>query len=378
MMKIMRSIIAGIVLMVLLPQVATAMIGDEGVRLKDLCRLSTAKDNALVGYGVVTGLAGTGDSVRSGATMQSIRNILQGFGVNVPVSEVHSRNAAAIMVTATLPPYAQQGDKLDINVTSLGDARSLLGGTLLMTHLMAADRQTYAIAQGPVSVGGFSYDLNGNLIQKNHPTSASIPGGATVERGLNAVLLDAGGAVYYNLYEPDFATASRVVSALDDLLGPGKARAIDAARIQVTVPESERANLVGFLSRVESTLVTPDRPSRVVVNERTGTVVAGGNVRIAPVTISHGDLNVAISTEFSVSQPFLVAETGRDVRTQVVPKTDIKVDEEIGINVSLPRHSTVAELVAALNKVKASSRDIITILQGVKRAGALHAELVIQ
>lgn len=349
-----------------------------GVQIRDLCRLSTDTDNALVGYGIVTGLASTGDSPRSGATMQSIKNILLGFGVNVPVSDVHSRNAAAVMVTATLPPYAQQGDKLDVNVTSLGDARSLLGGTLLLTHLVGPDQKIYALAQGPVSVGGFSYDLNGNLVQKNHPTAASVPNGATVERSMNATLMDASGTVEFILHEPDFATADRIVDALDELLGTGKAHALDAARIKVTVPERDRNDLVGFVSRIESMEVMPDQPARVVINERTGTVVAGGNVRIAPVTITHGDLNVAISTEFAVSQPALVFKPGEDIRTQVVPKTDVTVDEEAGINVSLPRHSTVAELVAALNKVKASSRDIITILQGVKRAGALHAELIIQ
>jgi flagellar P-ring protein precursor FlgI len=367
----------GLLFMTLSPQAAAAVEG-AGVRIKDLCRLTTARDNSLVGYGIVTGLAGTGDSARSGATLQSIKNILLGFGVNVPVNEVRSLNAAAVMVTATLPPYAQQGDKLDINVSSMGDARSLLGGTLLLTHLTGADRKIYALAQGPLSVGGFSYDLNGNLIQKNHATAASVPGGAIVERGADTVLLDADGALHFNLYEPDFATASRVVDALDKVLGTGKAQALDAARIKVTVPQSERTDVVGFLSRIESATVTPDLPARVVVNERTGTVVAGGDIRIAPVTISHGDLNVAISTEFTVSQPFLVVDTGRGVRTEVVPQTDISVDEEAPINVSLPSQSTVGELVAALNKVKASSRDIITILQGIKRAGALHAELIIQ
>lgn len=349
-----------------------------GVQIKDLSRLSTDHENALVGYGIVTGLASTGDTVRSVATMQSIKNLLLDFGVNVPVDGVHSRNAAAVMVTTTLPPYAQQGDKLDVNVTSLGDARSLLGGTLLLTHLVGANQKIYALAQGPVSVGGYSYDLNGNLIQKNHPTSALIPNGAVVERSVSSALMDASGAVEFILHEPDFATADRIVKALDEVLGAGNARALDAARIRVTVPERDRRNLVGFLSRVESTEVMPDLPSRVVINERTGTVVAGGNIRIAPVTITHGDLNVAISTEFAVSQPFLVFEPSENIRTQVVPETDITVEEEAGISVSLPRHSTVAELVAALNKVKASSRDIITILQGVKRAGALHAELIIQ
>lgn len=351
---------------------------NAGVRIKDLCRLAVDSDNALVGYGIVTGLAGTGDSARSRATLQSVKNLLQNFGVNVALDDVRSRNAAAVMVTTTLPAYAQQGNKLDINVTSIGDARSLLGGTLLLTHLKAVNGRIYATAQGPVSVGGFSYDLNGNVVQKNHPTAAHVPNGANVEKGVEAPLMDENGVVQYVLHEPDFATADRIKQRLVEVLGPGTAKAVDAARINVTVPKSSRHDVVGFLSRVERVAVVPDRPSRIVVNERTGTVVAGGGVTIAPVTITHGDLNVAISTEFIVSQPFAVFETGSDVRTQVVPQTEITVEEELGVNVSLPNHSTVSELVTALNKIKASSRDIITILQGIKRAGALNAELVIQ
>lgn len=350
----------------------------EGVRIKELCRLAGAKDNALVGYGIVTGLAGTGDSSRSAQTFRSIKNLLLRFGVNVPTDQVRTRNAAAVMVTTTLPAYAQLGDKLDINVSSLGDARSLVGGTLLLAHLEGPDQQIYALGQGPLSVGGFKYDLNGNIIQKNHPTSAIIPNGATVERSIQTKMLDDEGFVHYVLYDPDIATASRVADTLDRKLGDGRARAVDAARVRIRVSDDERSNLVRFLTKVEDTLVIPDGRARVVVNERTGTVVSGGGVRIAPITISHGDLHVAISTEFFVSQPSLVAETGSGVRTQVVPQTDVEVVEELSMNVVLPKESSVAELVMALSKVRASSRDIITILQGIKRAGALHAELIVQ
>jgi len=184
--------------------------------------------------------------------------------------------------------------------------------------------------------------------------------------------------VQYILYNPDFSTASMIADSLSALLGAGSARAIDAARVQVRVPDSQRSELVRFLTRIENTQVNPDIPSRVVVNERTGTVVSGGNVRISSITVTHGDLNVAISTEFTVSQPLLVRGTGDNVRTQVVPQTSIEVSEEVPLNLSLPNNSTIADLVSALNKVKATSRDIITILQGIKRAGALHAELIIQ
>ncbi|MCP4469643.1 MAG: flagellar basal body P-ring protein FlgI [Gammaproteobacteria bacterium] len=360
------------------PVWAASVYATGGVRIKDLSRLSSARDNALVGYGLVTGLAGTGDSARSSATMQSIKNILQRFNVIVPLNDVRSRNAAAVMVTTTLPPYAQNGDKLDINVTSLGDSRSLVGGTLLLTHLTGADQRVYALAQGQLLVGGFSYDLNGNVMQKNHPTSAYIAGGALVERSLRARLMSDTGYVQYNLHNPDFSTANLIADSLDDWIGAGSALAVDAARVRIKVPESARANLVRFLTHIENTIVEPDIPSRVVVNERTGTVVSGGNVRISAITVTHGDLNVAISTEYTVSQPLFVRHTGDNVRTVVVPETSVEVEEDAPINVSLPNNSTIADLISALNRVKASSRDIITILQGIKRAGALHAELIIQ
>lgn len=365
-------------ILLLLMSAATSLHAQEGVKVKDISRLAGAKDNALVGYGIVTGLAGTGDTSRSKPTVQSIKNLLLRFNINIPANEVRSRNAAVVMVTSTLPPYAQMGDKLDINVTSLGDARSLLGGTLLMTPLSAANKKVYALAQGPLSVGGFSYDLNGNLMQKNHPTTANVSSGATVERGVNTDLIDEQGYVQYNLFDPDFSTASKLVEALSVTLDANNIHALDAARIKIKVPEQSRNNLVGFLNQIEETRINLNPSARVVINERTGTVVSGGGVKISPVTITHGDLNVAITTDFFVSQPLLVRNTGENVRTQVVPQTSIDVSEDTPLNVTLPDNATIADLVMALNKVKASSRDIITILQSIKRAGALHAELIVQ
>jgi flagellar P-ring protein FlgI len=371
---------AGALLIALLVHAALAPAAepDEGVRLKELARPISENTDALVGYGIVTGLAGTGDSTRNAATLQSVHNMLLRFGVNVPADKVRTRNSAAVMVTATLPPYAQPGDKLDINVTSLGDARSLVGGTLLLTPLATFDRRIYAMAQGAVLVGGYSYDLNGNLIQKNHPTAAYVPGGASVNRPTDNALADSGGTVVYKLFEPDFATVSRIATALNRRFGDGRATALDAGRIRILAPPSANGNLVRFLAEVESTVIVPDVPARVVVNERTGTVVAGSKVIISPVTITHGNLSVAISTDFFVSQPSFVIDTGDGVRTQVVPDTTVDVSEEVPMSVSLPNGSKVGDLVVALNKVHATSRDIITILQGIKRAGALHAELIIQ
>ena len=374
----MNKILLSFILSISVLLNASVQAKATGIPLKELCRLGSAKENALVGYGIVTGLAGTGDSSRSASTLQSIKNVLLRFGVNVPVDEVRSRNSAGVMVTTMLPAYAQPGDKLDVNVSSLGDARSLVGGTLLLTHMIGPNDEIYALAQGPVSVGGFTYDLNGNMVQKNHPTAATIPGGAMVERDVDTRLIAADGYVQYILYDPDFATAGRIATNLNQALGAGTAQAIDAARVRIRVNPEDSANMVAFLSKVESIPVIPDLPSRIVVNERTGTVVSGGDVRISPVTITHGDLRVAISTEYVVSQPFLVRNTGSGVRTQVVPNTSVEVVEDTPINVSLPNETSVADLVNALNKVKASSRDVITILQGIKRAGALHAELIIQ
>jgi flagellar P-ring protein FlgI len=351
---------------------------DSSVRIKELCRLAGTKDNALVGYGLVTGLAGTGDSLRSAATLQSIKNILLRFGVNVPLNDVKSRNAAAVMVTANLPAYSQPGDKLDVNVTSMGDARSLVGGTLVLTHLNGPDDQIYALAQGSVSVGGFTYDMNGNVVQKNHPTAANIPSGAVVERGVESSMIDSEGYMQLVLYDPDFSTAERVAQSLQARFGDENAYAVDAARIKVYVPNSQRRRIVHFITQVESLSIVPDTHARVVVNERTGTVVSGGDVRISPTTITHGDLTVTIATDYDVSQPAFIRGINPNVRSIVVPDTNLDVVEEQPINVTMPRSTNISELVTALNRVKASSRDVIIILQGIKRAGALHAELIIQ
>ncbi len=351
---------------------------DGGVKLKELCRLSSSKENALVGYGLVTGLAGTGDSPRSASTMQSIRNTLKKFGVNIPSDNSRSRNTAAVMVTATLPAYAPIGAKLDVNVTSLGDARSLLGGTLLLAHLIGANNKIYALAQGPISVGGYSYDMYGNLVQKNHTTAAQISGGAIVERQLVANLVDADGHLEYYLHDPNFDTANRIANALKVMFGEEYAWAEDAARVKVLLPQSLRGKPVSTIAKIGDIKIQPDIAPRVVINERTGTVVAGSHVRIAPVTITHGNLYVSITTDYIVSQPEWIFRGGDGVNTAIVPDTEIEVKEEIGSLVNLPNSSTVAELVTALNKVQASTRDIITIMQGIKRAGALHAELVIQ
>lgn len=372
----MKSLIALLLLATLHFQAYAAV--EEGVRIKDLCRISNAVDNNLVGYGLVSGLAGTGDSMRSGTTVHSLRNALLRFGINIDGGDVRSRNVAAVSLTTVLPPYAQSGDKLDVNVTSIGDAHSLVGGTLLMASLTGPDGKVYALAQGPISVGGFQYDLYGNLVQKNHPTAGIVPGGAMVEKGIETLMVDADGRLNYSLYDPDLTTVSRIVDSVNQQFGPGTAHAINAGRIEVTLPLEARSNPVRFLTAIEGLKVSPDRRAKIVVNERTGTVVSGGNVTVAPVSITHGDLTVIITTDYLVSQPGFVSRTGAGVRTQVVPDTSIEVNEAESLSISLNANTSVAELVGALNKVKATSRDVISILQAIRRAGALHAELIIQ
>lgn len=359
------------------PSVCLAEDGG-GVRLKELARVQGVRDNALVGYGLVVGLAGSGDSQRNHETMQSLQNTLAGFGVNVAPGDISSRNAAAVMVTATLRPFAQQGDKFDVQVSSLGDATSLMGGTLLLTPLYAPDQKLYALAQGPLSVGGYEYDSFGNLVQKNHPTVGQVPNGGSVERKAPAALPESSADIPVLLSEPDFVTAQRVSEALQKSLPEAKVSAVDAGRIVVHLAQPTQ-DLVPLIARIENTVVTPDQPARVVVNERTGTVVAGGDVRIGDVSISQGELKVVISTKYEVSQPNLafISHPGDQIQTTVVPNTTIDVADKDASLVKLPGGTTVAELVAALRQIKLSTRDVITILQAIKSAGALHGELVI-
>jgi len=351
----------------------------DGVRIKDLGRIDGVRENQLVGYGLVTGLAGSGDSTRNRATRQSIANLLSQFELYVPNDQVQSRNVAAVMVIAKLPAFASTGDRLDVTVTSIGDARSLLGGTLLLTPLKGADSAVHALAQGPPSVGGYKYDLNGNVVQKNHPTVGAIPNGATVEVAVATDVLK-GDRLSFALSEPDYTTASRVADSLNAALRFGPiARAVDASRVDVEVPPAERERLVGFMTLIENATIEPDHRAKVVVNERTGTVVSGGDVRISKVVVSHGELKVSITTDYLVSQPNFTSFTGPGVRTAIVPRTRIEVQETEPEGGSVVEASnTVADLVKALSRVKTHPRDMISILQGIKAAGALHADLIIQ
>jgi flagellar P-ring protein FlgI len=262
-------------------------------------------------------------------------------------------------------------------VTSIGDARSLVGGALMMAPLKGADGKIYALAQGALAVGGYKYDMNGNVVQKNHPTVAAIPAGATIEVSLRSDIGADGGNVTFVLAEPDYTTASRVAAAINSRLGAQLALARDAGGVEIQVPAARRQRLADFLTEIESVTVEPDRRARVVINERTGTVVAGGDVRISKVVVSHGELKVSVVTENAVSQPQLLLQPGAGVQTMAVTNSRVAVDEK-GESGYVGANNTVADLVLSLTRLKTSTRDIISILRAVKAAGALHADLVVQ
>ncbi len=356
--------------------VSTAVLA-QPVRIKDLGRVSSWRESGLVGYGLVTGLAGTGDSPRSKATRQSLANILSRFDLTIASEDIQSRNVAAVMITANLSVFARSGDTIDVTVTSIGDARSLAGGSLLMTPLKGPDGKVHALAQGPLTVGGYRYDANNNQVQKNHPTVGLISGGGVVESAPSGARppID---SMTFVLHDPDYTTAGRIADAINALVGPQIAEVRDAAGIEIRVPPEVRTQVPAFIRRLEALSVQPDRRARVVVNERTGTVVTGGDVRIAQVAVSHGDLKVTVAAETTVSQPLLVRQTGAEVRTEVVTNSKLSVDEPASSGFVPAGSTTVADLVQALVALKTNTRDVIAILQAIKAAGALHADLIVQ
>jgi flagellar P-ring protein precursor FlgI len=343
------------------------------VRVKELAEVQGARENQLFGYGLVVGLAGTGDTTRVLFTQQSIANLLGRLGIRLDPSQVSARNVAAVMVTARLPAFSRPGATLDVAVGSMGDATSIAGGVLLLTPLTAADGQVYAVAQGPVQVGGYSAGIRGaSFSQKNTPTSGRIPSGATVERAVTPSL--AGDVLVLGLHEPDFTTASRLAAAVNASLGAGSARAVDSAAVEVKVPDAYKADAVGLVAKLEVLEVEADSRARVVVSERTGTVVAGERVRIRPATVAQGGLQVSVQRTPVISQPAPYS-FGTTVRTSELRTT---ANEESRSAVALPGTSSVNDLAKALNLLGATPRDLIAILEALKAAGALDAELEVQ
>lgn len=366
-----------VLLLVLVAGSASAQ-SPQAVRLKEIARVAGVRDNPLTGYGLVFGLSGSGDTSRNRATLQSVANALRTYGVNVSLDDLSSRNVAAVIVTAKLPAFAEPGQPLDVQVASSGDARSLSGGTLMLTPLSGPDGQVYAIAQGSIAVGGYQFEAITASVQKNHPTVGVIPSGATVERAPALLVGGDGRTISILLNEPDFSLANRVVEALKASVPGIAARADHAGKITVSYPVAP-PNVVAEIAQLENVRVSPERKSRVVVNERTGTVVAGGDVRLGRVSVSQGDLRVEIYTEYSVSQPENVAVRGsRGIRSVIIPDSHIQTTEGPAPLVNVPEGATVADLLGALRSIRLPTRDVIAVLQSIKAAGALDGELVIQ
>ncbi len=339
-------------------------------RLKELVDVQGSRDNALLGYGLVVGLTNTGDSEQVLFTMQSVAGMLGRLGVRVDPRDIRSRNVAAVMVTAKLPTFSRTGATIDVTVSAMGNARSLQGGTLLMTPLTGADGQTYAVAQGPVQVGGFDATGGFASVRKNTPTSSTIPGGATVERAVTPKMDT--GSFTLRLKRADFTNAARIATAIEALVGASNAKALDAAAVEVKVPDAEKDSPVMFLSKLEALTIEVDQKAKVVVSERTGTIVMGENVKLRPAAVSHGGLRISISTQFAVSQPPALSYSGQTV---VAPVQQVEAEEAKRSAVAMPAASSVDDLVKALNAIGAPPRDLISILQALKAVGSLDAEL---
>lgn len=341
-------------------------------RLKELASVEGVRENQLMGYGLVVGLAGTGDKRQTIFSAQTLTNLLNRMGVSVPPTAIQVTNTAAVMVTATLPPLAQPGTRIDVQVAAMGDAKSLQGGLLLMTPLMAADGQTYAVAQGSVVVGGFVAGRAGTTQTLNHPTAGRIPSGAIVERAAPAPASDS--VVRIQLHRADFTTAARVAEALNRRFGASEtplARAENAALVTVRPPQQYAGRPVELMAAIESLSIETDRKARIVINERTGTIAMGKEVRIAPVSILHGNLTIQIETAFQVSQPAPFSQGA----TTVVPQVGVGVKEEKARDITLKEGATVEDLVRSLLAIGSTPRDVIAILQSMRAAGALDAEL---
>ncbi len=348
---------------------ASLPAGARPSRLKELVDLQGIRENQVLGYGLVVGLPGTGDTEQSLFTSQSLSGMLGRLGIRVDARDIRSRNVAAVMVTAKLPTFTRPGSRTDVQVSSLGNARSLEGGTLLLTPLAGADSVVYAVAQGAVQVGGYQAASTGSSVRKNQPTAGRVPEGATVER---AVAPDLGkGPLVLGLKRPDFTTASRIAAAIETSLGEGTAKPLDPASVEVTPPADQKANYVALLAKLEQLEVEADGRARVVVSERTGTVVAGERVTLRPVAVAHGGLRVSIAQTPYISQPNAFA-SGQTVNSRYAV---INSEEAPGKVVALSASGTVDELVRALNAIGATPRDLIAILQAIKAAGALDAEL---
>ncbi len=359
----------------------TVLLGASGTpasaqsRIKDIVNVEGVRDNLLVGYGLVVGLNGTGDSLQSAPfTQQSLIGMLERLGINTrdEINNLKTANVAAVMVTATLPPFSRQGSRIDVTVSALGDSDSLRGGTLLVTPMLGADGEIYSVSQGPLVVEGFNIKGNGQTVVKGVPTTARIPNGAIVEREIDFNLNELR-TVHLNLRNPDFTTSKRIAESINTFLGTPAAAATNPATVRIAVPEKYATNAVALLTDIEQLTVTPDQQARVVVAEHSGVIVMGERVRISTVAIAQGNLTIRITETPQVSQPNAFATQGQ---TQVVDRTNIEIDNDEDKRLAvLDRGVTLQELVNGLNALGIGPRDMISILQTIKAAGALQAEI---
>ena len=346
-----------------------------GVRLRDIVMISGARDNQLVGYGLVAGLAGDGDKDQT-YDKQTVANMLMRYGVNIPAATLSEKNIAVVMVTADIPPFLKNGARIDVTVASMGDAKSLTGGVLLQTPLLGADNKVYAVAQGPILVGGFTAGAGGAggaTVTKNNPTTATIIGGALVESDIPTTIVHDNNLELL-LRNPDFTSASRLATAVNEVF-TNSAHAVDSTTIRVQLPEGAEAAPVDFIARLEDIEVTPDTPARIIINERTGTIVATANIQISSCAIAQGSITINVASTLTTSQPSPLSNGGK---TTVTPSTDTQVTENKSAVITLPEMPTVEKVASALNTLGATPRDIMAILQGMKQAGALQAELIIK
>jgi flagellar P-ring protein FlgI len=356
----------------LILMLAARPAGATGSRLKELASLEGVRDNQLIGYGLVAGLSGTGDKAQTIFSIQTLTNMLRRMGVVVNPTQIMVRNIAAVMVTATLPPFAQPGTHIDITAAAIGDATNLQGGLLLMTALKDANGDTYAMAQGSLLTGGFAAGRGGNTQTVNHPTVGRVPGGAIVEKAPPSI--EPATNLKLQLNEADYTTAAHIVDVLNKHFaadGAPIAHAESSALVSVNIPPAWASRTVEFVAEMEDLTVEPDRREKVVISEKTGTIVLGKDVRLSPVSILHGALTVEVKTTYEVSQP---AEFSSG-QTMVVPQTTVNTKEEKAKSISLEKGATVDQLVRALQAIGSTARDIITILESMRAAGALDADI---
>ncbi len=359
----------GVALLILNPSHSA----EASSRLKDVIDFEGVRDNMLIGYGLVVGLNGSGDSLtNSPFTETSLVGMLERLGINTRGASMKTKNVAAVMVTATLPPFSAQGSHVDVTVSTLGDAKSLMGGTLLVTPLLGADGEVYAVSQGSVAVGGFSAQGQGSSVTKGVPTAGRIANGAIVEREINFRLTDLG-SLRLGLRNPDFTTSRRIADAINKHLKVQAAEAVDSATVRLLVPDERHNDIVGLMTEIEQLEVVPDQVARVVVDEQSGVIVMGENVRINTVAIAQGSLTIRINETPQVSQPAPLSPGGT---TTVVPRTEINVNEDEGNKMAMLKTGvSLQDVVQSLNALGIGPRDMITILQSIKAAGALQADL---